>query len=61
MAIFTYIGVGVVVGVIVGAVMGIIGNPPAWGVGAVAGTASTVLAWYVVQRTDGPGGGRSLE
>lgn len=53
MVIFTYIGVGVVVGIVTGAVMDLLGNPPAWGVGAVAGTASAVLAWYVVSRMSG--------
>ena len=47
---FTFIGVGVVVGLIVGAVMGLAGDPPAWGIGALAGVIASVSGWYVQRR-----------
>ncbi len=48
---FTFIGVGVVIGLIVGLIMGLIGDPPAWGIGAVAGVTASVAGWYVQRRT----------
>jgi hypothetical protein len=50
--IFTFIGVGVVVGLVVGVVMELFGDPPAWGVGALAGTVSAVVAWLSAARLE---------
>lgn len=50
MDIFTYIGVGVVVGAAAGLLMGIVGDPPAWGIGAIAGPLAGVASWYVIRR-----------
>jgi hypothetical protein len=49
-AVFTYIGVGVVVGALVGLVFALAAdNPAEWAVGAAAGVIASLTGWFVVQ------------
>lgn len=49
-AVFTYIGVGVVVGAVVGLVFALAAdNPAEWAVGAAAGVIASLAGWFVVQ------------